>query len=130
MSYYEFDEIDQKILEECVAARDKIDRPRIGDFVRFPTGQLERFSYDCGDRLQTSPIRAGSFYLGRDGLASFSGSLNPPIPLDSVRLTDETLQGEFWFFHHNQVGAGRGVGFSIPCRVYSTTAAYDGFLSI
>jgi len=64
------------------------------------------------------------------GEASFSGILNPSISADSLSLTDEKEHGEFWFFHHGSAGAGRGVRFTVPCRVYETTAAYNGFLSI
>lgn len=130
MESVSFDAIDQEILDKRLAARELIDRPRTGDFVRFPTGEIERFSHDWEDAFQTSPIHAGSFYLHDHGQGSFSGSLNPAIPADSLSLTDEKKDGEFWFFHHGHAGAGRGVRFSIPCRVYETTAKYEGYLSM
>lgn len=129
MKTFEFDMIDQEILDKRMAARELIDRPRTGDFVRFPSGELERFSHDWEDAFQTSPIHAGSFYLHDHGHGSFSGSLNPAIPSDSLSLTGEKMGGEFWFFHHGSAGAGRGVRFTVPCRVYETSAAYNGFLS-
>lgn len=119
-----FDDIDQAILEKRMAERDLIAGPRTGDYVRFPTGEIERFSHDWDDALQTSPIRAGSFYLHSHGEASFSGSLNPAIPASSLSLSDENMNGEFWFFHHGSAGADRGVRFKVPCRVYDTKAAY------
>ena len=122
-----FDEKDAQILAERIRERAKIDRPCIGDFVRFPNGKLERFSHDWGDDLQTSP--RGSFYLCKGGNADFSGGLNPSIPLDSLSITDEVIEADFWFFHHDWPGAHRGVGCKVPCRVYSTTAVYHGFLS-
>ncbi len=67
MESVSFDAIDQAILDKRLGARELIDRPRTGDFVRFPTGEIERFSHDWGDALQTSPIRAGSFYLHDHG---------------------------------------------------------------
>lgn len=123
---YQFDDIDEQIKLARIAARDRIERPRIGDYVRFPTGQLERLSHDWGDEFQTSP--SGSIYLHEKGLGSFSGGLNPSTPLDKMKLTNKHLPGNFWFFHHDCAGAGRGVYFHIPCRVYFTTADYTGFL--
>ena len=124
-----FDEVDQVILDGIIPRRDAFEGPREGDFVVFPTGEIERFSHDWKDSLQTSPIWAGSFYLHHSGGTSFSGSLNPSIPLDSIQRTDEMKDGTFWFFHHNEAGASRGVRFSIPCRVYNTLAQYRGFVS-
>ena len=129
MDSVSFDNIDQEILDRRLAAREMIARPRTGDFVRFGHGDIERLSHDWQDAFQTSPIRAGAFYLHDHGEGSFSGSLNPLIPADSLSLTDEKRDGEFWFFHHGHAGAGRGVRFTVPCRVYETSAKYDGFLS-
>jgi 3'-phosphoadenosine 5'-phosphosulfate sulfotransferase (PAPS reductase)/FAD synthetase len=112
-----------------VVAREQIARPRIGDYVRFQTGELERFSHDWDEGLQTSPVWAGSHYLCSHGNASFSGGLNPSIRIESLTLTEESASGDFWFFHHNMAGAGRGIRFSIPCRVYVTTSEYQGFLT-
>lgn len=129
MAEIQFDARDQALLDELLVVREQIARPRLGDYVRFPTGEVERFSHDYGQELQTSPAWAGSYYLHSHGDASFSGGLNPPIPRDSLSLTEESRPGEYWFFHHGAVGAGRGVRFSVPCRVYATTAEYQGFLT-
>lgn len=82
-----------------------------------------RFTHDWGDSIQTTvgakhPCHGdASFYLS-DGYASFSGSLDPAINKARLRDTGEMLEGSFWFFHHNFAGAGRGVYFRIPCRVF------------
>lgn len=120
------DATDKAILRTLMGAREQISRPRMGDYVLFATGELERFSHNWADSLQTSP--SGSFFLCSTGEGSFSGGLNPCTPRDRLTLTDKMLPGTFWFFHHNVVGAGRGVYFDIPCRVYTTTAEYEGFL--
>lgn len=123
------DAIDAQILAEAMANRGQIPAPRMGDFVRFSSGEIERFSHNWGgDAMQTSPKHCGSFYLYGSGGASFSGSLNPSTPIELLRLTDETMMGEFWFFHHGHACAHNGVYFSIPCRVYTTTAEYTGFI--
>lgn len=121
------DRRDQEILAECMKAREAIAGPRMGDYVLFPTGELERFSHNWGDELQTSP--SGSFFLHASGEGGFSGGLNPSTPANKLSLMiSKTLPGTFWFFHHGFAGAGRGVYFEIPCRVYTTTAEYGGFL--
>lgn len=122
------DDVDQQILKQRIAIRDRIIRPRVGDYVRFPSGELERFSHDWDDGLQTSP--SGSFFLCPNGQASFSGGLNPIMRADKLNLSGLALPGSFWFFHHDWPGAGRGVHFKILCRVYTTTAPYEGFLGL
>lgn len=118
---------DQELLATAVLLRDQETGPRIGDYVLFATGQLERFSHDWGADIQTSP--GGSFYLNKSGRGSLScGGLNPATPREELELTSATLPGSFWFFHHGLAGAGRGVYFDIPCRVFVTKAAYTGFL--
>lgn len=125
---HKLDAKDQALLAAILPVREQIERPRMGDYVRFPTGELERFSHDWGAEFQTSPVPAASFYLHTHGNASVGGSLNPSTPLDSMRLTDESLDGTYWFFHHGEAGPGRRINFSIPCRVYATTAKYEGYL--
>lgn len=120
------DAFDRALLEKRIQARERIPGPRIGDYVLFNSGELERFSHNHGTELQTSP--SGSFYLRSSGTSELSGGLNPSIPLGSLELTKATLPGTFWFFHHEIGGAGRGVDCEIPCRVYKTSAAYKGYL--
>ena len=124
----QLDHIDQKYLDTASLLRSQISAPLMGDFVLFPTGELERFSHDMGDAIQTSP--GGSFYLNADGRSSLScGGLHPPIPTDSIEVIDGvTLQGRFWFFQHQQAGAGRGVYVDCACRVFMTSSPFDGFL--
>ncbi|MQA40631.1 hypothetical protein [Rugamonas aquatica] len=122
----QFDEVDERLRLARMAARDLIETPLCGDYVLFPTGEMERLGRDWGGALQTTP--SGSFYLWKGGGADFSGGLNPPIARETLTRTVKTLAGRFWFFHHDWVGPGRSVHFRIPCRLYLTTAKYEGFL--
>lgn len=124
-----FDEQDQILLARRQIARDQHDRPRLGDYVRFPTGELERIAADLGNGMQTAPVWAGAYFLFSNGNASFSGSLNPPVDPAMLTLTGDSIDGAFWFFHHDEVGAGRRVNASLPCRVYATTQPYRGFVT-
>lgn len=117
---------DHEIVAAAQAGRDQYQGPRIGDFVLFPTGELERFCQSLHDSLQTAP--GGSFYLHSGGSSSFSGGLNPPTKKKALELTTASLPGRFWFFHHGVSGAGRGVDCDIPCRVYKTSEPYTGYL--
>ncbi len=118
----DFDERDAAILRKREESFNRVDGPRVGDFLRTPDGVL-RFTHDWGDSIQTT-VRAkhpcygdASFYLS-DGYASFSGSLDPAIDKSLLRDTGETMPGSFWFFHHDVAGAGRGVYCTMPCRLF------------
>lgn len=124
---FQFDDKDQAIADRRQAQRDQFDGPRMGDYVLFPTGELERFSHDWGDELQTSPSGAFHMYEGGDTQMT-CGGLHPATPRDQLVLAEQSLPGTFWFFHHGEVGAGRGVYFRMPCRLYRTTAPYKGYL--
>ncbi|MHC3436454.1 MULTISPECIES: hypothetical protein [Delftia] len=117
---------DQERLAQIQANRERIEGPRIGDFVVFSTGQIERFSHAWDDCLQTSP--SGSFFLHASGSGEFSGALNPHTPRQSLELTRATLPGTFWFFRDGRAQPGGRVDFSIPCRVFRTAETYTGYL--
>ncbi len=116
-----------ELLENRTAMRDEHPGPRVGDYVLFPDDmprdgkyerQVERFSHDWEDALQTSP--GGSWYLG-NGYASFSGSLNRSIPKVRLEDTGEVRLGSFWFFSNDHARAHNGIDVQAPCRVYRYT---------
>lgn len=112
------DERDAEIARELLEAFDKDKEPRVGDFVIMPGGAIERFSQKWPNGLQTTDGRFGASFHLMHGYASFSGGLNPTVPNEKlIELVDRRM-GDFWFFHHDQSGAHRGVGVKIPCRVY------------
>lgn len=123
---FDFDAQDQAIVKQRQLHRARCKQPLIGDFVRFPTGEVERFSEHWGESLQTSP--SGSFYLSESGEAQFGGASHPATPLDQLDATENWLPGAFWIFHHNHRGPGRAVYFKIPCRLFLTSAPYSGYL--
>ena len=123
-----FDEKDSEILTARKNAfntqREVINRPMVGDYIRFSDGTFARFTHDWNDSLQTTVYRSdhpclgdSSFYLG-EGYASFSGSLAPSIPLANIKPTDAWKDASFWFFHHNWATAHNGVHFTMPVKIY------------
>lgn len=123
----DFDAKDQELLDIRVANRKKLPGPLVGDYVKMPNGDLERFSHDWGSDIQTT--KAGSFHLHHGGLAEFSGGLNPAISKQKITPTGETKEAWFWFFHHNDVRAHNGVHFKIevPVYEYEPYTGYMGF---
>jgi len=109
---------DMAIAKERLNRLDAEMRPRVGDYIYMKNGNLERFSYDWNNGLQT--CINGSFYLGY-GYVSMSGSLNGLIPNDRIKLTSEQKIGSFWFFHNDCACAHHGVGVKALCRVYQET---------
>ena len=118
------DERNQQLLDKRIENRNKIEGPRIGDFV-IKDGQSLRFTYDWGVDIQTTvpsshPCSGDmSFHLHKDGEVGFSGSLDHAIPKDKLRLTDEVRNGSFWFFKDDWVTAHNGILVNAPCRVYA-----------
>lgn len=98
-------------------------RPRVGDFVRYRDGRMERVAHLWDTGLQPG---GGSFYLGENlggrAYISMSGGLDPTMPYDAFTLTTETKLGSVWFFDKDVSGAGRGVDYYVPFRVYECSA--------
>lgn len=121
-----WDERDDAILAERVAALDAVEGPRVGDFVRFNEGTVRRISYIWRDEHETAfnvqTSDGGSFYLG-NGYVSMSGSLYSGVKLDTLTLTDETRTGSVWFFHHDMAGQDRGVGARMTFRVFECSGS-------
>ncbi len=128
----EFDAIDGTILAERTLKRSARSGPRVGDFIRMMDGTLRRFTHDWGDGLQTTyrwrdtgRVEGGSFHLGRDGGADYSGSLDQAIPLAQIQDTGEHQDGDFWMFHHGEMRAHNGVNVKAPCRVFQQIPSAD-----
>jgi hypothetical protein len=116
-----FDEKDEQIVEHRELQWNRINGPRVGDFVQMKDGTLRRFTWDWETALQTTCTEASgdaSFYLLDGGLAGFSGSLSSSILKETLQDTGETKEGLFWIFHHNECKAHNGVRFKMLCRVY------------
>lgn len=119
-----------KLLEKRSRQRQEATGPLVGDFVLFPDPKAEgvtreeRISHDWGEDIGVQTSRGGSFHLG-DGFTSFSGSLNPVVPLEKLIDTGEVRQGRFWFFSGNWPRANNGVDVEAPCRVYRYAPEID-----
>lgn len=114
-----FDDKDVEIARERLRLWNERTGPRVGDWIAMRDGTLRRFSHNWGDGLQVTIGNGdcGSFYFAR-GCMSYSGGLDPIVPLADIIETSEIRNGAAWFFHHDSSGAGRGVYFTAPCRVY------------
>ena len=123
----ELDERDAAIKAEIQAGFDRRTGPRVGDFIEFANGTIERVShvwdgmaeYGGTDGVQTS--EGGSWHVSRS-CASFSGGLNSIIPFTTLTDTGETREGSGWFWHHDIAGGNRGVPTNFTFRVYRSTA--------
>lgn len=125
----QFDAKDAEILAVRETAFNQVTGPRVGDFLKTADGFL-RFTHDWGESIQTTvgpkhPCHGdSSFYLG-NGFADFSGSLDRAIDKTLLRDTGETMEGSFWFFHHNHACAENGVYFRMACRVFERLPYID-----
>jgi hypothetical protein len=107
---------------------ERIDGPRVGDFVEMTDGTLRRFTYSWNDGIQVTNAQYGSsFYLSKHGYADFSGGLDPAIPITQLVDTQRVRDGSFWFFHHDVSGANRGVECTMECRIYRHDTSRPAF---
>jgi hypothetical protein len=110
---------DHSIVKAILSIRSSFTIPEVGDYILRLDGTLERFSYTWAEGIQTTNGKFGaSFHLCSDGGASFSGGLLPAIPRDKIAPTDDSKEGAFWIFHHNEVKAHNGVHFTMPVKVW------------
>lgn len=117
-----------EIMADRIEKFNALEGARVGDYVRLPRrhqhhGEFTRITHDWGDTLQTGGM-GGSFYLGA-GWLSYSGSLDSGIARAQLVATDETRIGPFWFFDEDRSGAGRGISFEAPMRVFTVREGAD-----
>lgn len=79
----------EKYINDAYNAYWEHNGPRVGDIVRMLDGRLLRFTHKWDDGIQvtTTHHKEGSFYLYRNGLASYSGSLSPSIKFSKLKAT-------------------------------------------
>jgi hypothetical protein len=99
--------------------------PLVGDWVwMHKLREFRRFTHDWGDGLQTSHgldgrnDGGGGFHMFKDGTCSYSGGLDPSIPKAKITGPIGYKQGVVWFFHHDWVGAHRGVWGHADFAIY------------
>ena len=117
----------EQILAERLAEFNAIPGPRVGDFLALPfihkrLGDYTRLTHDWGDTVQTGGMN-GSYYLG--GCLSYSGGLDRGIKRSDIGEQLGTRDGSLWFFDQGISGAGRGVNFKAPMRVFSIRSGAD-----
>jgi len=117
-------ETDLKIFNERLDNFDAVKGAKVGDWIKGYDGKMTRFTHAWGDGIQTGG-GMGSFYLCSNGYASYSGGLDSSVPYDLIELTDDYKDGQFWIFHKEWSGAGRGVYYNHPCRVWRMKTITD-----
>lgn len=112
---------DRAILAERRTAFNKMTGPRVGDFIRFSCGTVQRIAHiwEWGNGPESIQPGNGSFYFGPSGHLSMSGGLDPGLSPDLFEETEERLVGRAWFFHHDHHRAHNGIDVRMNFRVYA-----------
>lgn len=119
-----------ELLAIKMAAFDRQPGPRVGDFLQLPDihpklGKLTRFTHHWGDSIQTGGL-GGSFFLCADGSLSYSGGLDHGVATADINAEPiGNRAGSLWFFDQDMAGAGRGVYYTAPMRVFSLRTGAD-----
>jgi hypothetical protein len=116
---FSFDARDEELRAQGLSIWATVITPRIGDFVQLPSGTIARISLLTKSQFQVSDPRFGSSYHWLWWYCSYSGG-HRPVLYERAHLSDtgRVQDGDAWVFHHDQAGAHRGVGCTIPCRIY------------
>jgi len=114
----------EEILHTRMEVLNKIKTPRVGDYL-IDGKKVSRITHIWEDengeifQLQDGGGEHGQFYLDH-GFVSYSGSLDSGVNLPEKKIIKlkEKKEGKVWFFSGDIWGAGRGVDFYVPFRVY------------
>lgn len=112
---------DAELLEARSEARRNREGPQVGDWVSMGRGHgFRRITHlwDDGCQLTIEGQVDSSFYMGKGGGGSFSGSLDLITPYASLQSTTEFRAASFWFFSQDRPGAHRSVHVFVPVRVW------------
>lgn len=110
-------ESNKQILKRREALFNERSGPRVGDYLIRLDGSVSRFTHNWDEAGLQDGGGQTSFYLG-EGYCSYSGGLNPTVPLERIEATEERRLGRVWFFNRDHRAAGNGVDFEIEFRVF------------
>ena len=115
---------DEDLFLEMEKEYNEIKEIRIGDWIRFKDGKMNRVTHiwdfrdeGLGLKVQSGGSEFGSFYFGH-GYISYSGGLDPGVKGDTLELTDDVKYGQIWFFHNTFPMADNGVYRMMKFRVF------------
>lgn len=114
----------EQILQARIAAFNQINGARVGDYLKLPYGLITRFTHAWDDTIQAGGYAGSAYYLG-NGYISYSGGLNSGAKKCDIIPTEETKQGQVWFFDGDISGAHRGVDFVMDFRVFELREGAD-----
>lgn len=98
--------------------------PIDGEIVITKDGKEKRI-YNPHDDGNIQPAIA-SFYLNSKGASLSAGTLEYPIPANTLQETGELREARFWIFNDLEPRADNGADFFIPVRVWKEVEGRNG----
>lgn len=101
----------------------RTDLPMVGEWLLRLDGTYTRFTYIWDEGAQVGGEH-GSFHFFESGRCSYSGSLDPVVKFEKMKLikTGEKLlrfkDGSVWHFDRNHRTAHNGVYYVVPFRIF------------
>ena len=112
------DDEDQALFARYVAAFNKQQGPRVGDFVQFRRGVVKRLNEFSGRGTPDACVQVSDqseYHLG-DGYVRSFGDSRRTVPVAALVETDRTAFGRVWISHHGVAG---GVDAPVWFRVFT-----------
>lgn len=103
----------------------RMSRPRPGDLVEWPDGELGRIDSDTSYGHFSVCSDLGSCFLRPDGTTSISGGPFFAVNPNRLEPTWRTAPARFWNWGDNSPGAGKGVDFTLERPVFRYAGAAD-----
>lgn len=110
-------EKDLKLFEERQEAIYKRTQISMGDYLIKKDGSISRITVIIDDLVQDGGHENGSFYIGKNGFCSYSGTCGNIINLKNYVLTNEYREGLCWIFSNDWTGPHRGVSNRLKFKV-------------
>lgn len=92
--------------------------PETGDIVIDENGAERRVCLARAEKCQTTTAMERSYFIGENGIGSYSGSLGQSINFADMTETPDTRPVLFWTFRDGRAGAGRAVEFWVTVTVW------------
>ena len=110
-------ELNLELIKNRCEEREKLTTIQCGDYIEYKDGRTERVTHVWEHDVQAGG-GSSSFYMAKNGHASYSGSLNSGLKKSQLQDSGQKSFARFWFFSEDWSGANRAISFYCMVRIW------------